>query len=188
MRLVPQGVLIIWDWSWHEESQESSDSSSDAAEGTNPYLQSDSDSDSDSAPPPETFTLPAQTHIVTFKCMGTTYDLHSQETLKKAGQLLTQGVNVPVKLVPEPENDFDANAIAFYSCIDKAWHRIGYVVKEALDHVYKAILEKTIIYVKFSWVKYRVMWLRSGPGYYAGVNIAINGEWPPVVVRHASTC
>ena len=32
------------------------------------------------------------------------------------------------------------------------------------------------------------VWLRSGPGFYAGINIALNGEWPSVVLKHASTC
>ena len=62
------------------------------------------------------------------------------------------------------------------------------MVKEAVEHVYKALEQKSIIFVKFSWAKYRVVWLHSGPGYYAGINIAINGEWPSVVTRHASTC
>ena len=40
---------------------------------------------------------------------------------------------------------------------------------------------------KCLWIKYHVLWLRSGPGFYAGINVALNGEWPPVVMRHSST-
>ena len=186
MMLVPQGVLVIWEWDWLGDGSSDSSSEDEAHGHYNPYMKSDSETaDSDTELTP--FTLPSQTHVVTFKCMGTTYSLHAQETLKEASRLLRQGVNVQVKMVPEPKNQFDAKAIAFHCQIDDEWHRIGYVVRETLEHVHKAISQNRIIYVKFSWAKYLVIWMQSGPGYYAGINIAINGEWPSVVVRHAST-
>ena len=101
--------------------------------------------------------------------------------------LMQQGENVEVKLVPEPDNPYDSKAIAFHCKVDGNWCLIGYVVREVLDTVHQAIKEKKIIYSKFAWVKYRVVWLRSGPGFYAGVNIALDGEWPTIVTQHAST-
>ena len=59
-------------------------------------------------------------------------------------------------------------------------------LKEALEHVHKALEQKAIIFVNFSWAQYCMVWLHSGPGYYAGINIATNGEWPSVVARHAT--
>lgn len=61
------------------------------------------------------------------------------------------------------------------------------IVRECLDHVHSALAGHRIMSVHFSWVKYLVCWTRSGPGFYAGVNIAISGEWPKEVVRCAST-
>ena len=141
---------------------------------------------SEDSEPEGSCDIPSQMHIVTFKCMGATYDLNSQENLKKVKDLLVQGIDVPVKLVPEPENKFDAKAIAFHARTGDEWQRIGYVVGEALDHVHKAMQERNIIYVKFAWAKYIVTYSHSGPGYFAGIRIAISGEWPSVVVRHAS--
>ena len=131
--------------------------------------------------------LAQRLYIVTFKCMGSTHHLHAQEALKKASRLLKEGEDVPVRIVPEPSNKFDSKAIAFLCQLDGEWHRIGYVVREALEDVHQTISQDKIIYVKFAWVKYLVVWLRSGPGYYAGINIAKNGDWSSVVVRHAST-
>ena len=61
------------------------------------------------------------------------------------------------------------------------------MVREVLDIVHDAIKDNKIIYTKFSWVKYQVVWLRSGPGFYTGVDIALDGEWPQALVQHAST-
>ena len=191
MKLLPQGVLIIWTWVWEDEQARSEGSveSPDESESVNmeddhynPYMHSDSESDSESP-----FQLPSQTHIVTFKCIGTTHDMHAQEVLSKVSKLLKDDVEVPVKLVCEPENQYDSKAIAFMCLLSEQWHRIGYVVSEALDHVHKALADKKIIFVRFSWVKYIVIWRHSGPGYYAGINIAIDGEWPRQVTRVAST-
>ena len=44
-------------------------------------------------------------------------------------------------------------------------------VCDALDYVHAAISAKKIISVKFAWV-------HCGPGFFAGINIALNGEWP----------
>ena len=188
LKLVPQGVLVVWEWEWDDDSDTDHVSES-SCEDTghdhqNPYIQTDTESDSE----PETpFQLPSQTHIVTFKCIGTTHDFHAQEILRKVSQLLGQGEHVPVKILPEPENQYDCKAITFMCEVDGGWHRIGYIVREALDHVHKALTQKKIIFVKFAWAKYLVIWMRSGPGYYAGINIAIDGEWPLEVCRCAST-
>ena len=102
--------------------------------------------------------------------------------------LLEHGEQVPVKIVPEPDNQYDSKAIAFQCKVDSKWHKIGYIVREALDDVHRALVQKKIISVKFAWAKYLVVWMRSGPGYYAGINIALNGEWSHEVCRCASTC
>lgn len=87
----------------------------------------------------------------------------TKAALEKAVSLIQQGENVAVKLVPEPDNLYDSKAIAFHCKVDGSWCLIGYVVREVLDTVHQAIKEKKIIYSKFVWVKYRVVWLRSGP-------------------------
>ena len=129
---------------------------------------------------------PHKTHTVTFKCIGTTHDHNAQEILAAAKQCYTKQV-VPVVIEPEPSNPYDSEAICFKCFFNDKWHRIGYVVREALIHVHKALSEKKILSLKFAWIKYLAIWNRSGPGFYAGIDISIEQEWHPVVVRCRST-
>lgn len=191
---MPQGVLVVWEWEWETEDTDTSAAASDCSsdyEGENermhkdthfnPDIQStDDDSCSDS-------DVSYQTHVVTFKCIGTTYHGDAQEALKKVSMIKDQST-VPVELFPERDNPYDSRAIAFKCYVDNSWTRIGYVVREALDSVHAAIAAKRIVYVKFAWAKYMVNWTNSGPGFYAGINIAIKGEWPSVVCNVVVLC
>ena len=97
------------------------------------------------------------------------------------------GQHVSVDIFSEPENPFDSRAIAFKALIDHRWCTVGYVVREAVECVYRMIELNKIESVSFSWANYMVTWSRSGPGYYAGINITVKGKWPVEVVRCAST-
>lgn len=68
--------------------------------------------------------------------------------LRKVSTLLGQGKVVPVKLVPEPSNQFDSMAIMFQCKVDNNVHKIGYV-----DNVHTALKHHKIITIKFAWVK-----------------------------------
>ena len=87
---MPQGVLVVWEWEWETEDTDTSAAASDCSsdyEGENermhkdthfnPDFQStDDDSCSDS-------DVSYQTHVVTFKCIGTIHHSDAQEALKK---------------------------------------------------------------------------------------------------------
>ena len=165
MKLTPRGVCVLWEWEWIEDVEEPSIES-----------QEDSDHDSDSTdsevPPSCVATIPV-THTVTFKYIGTVQSPAYQNTLKKVCELRTEGHEVSVNIFCEPENPVDSKAIAFRCQIGDEWHTIGYIVREALDSVHTAIRNQDIISVRFSWVNYLVSWSRSGPGYYARINITV---------------
>ena len=140
----------------------------------------------------ESFECEAQleasvTHTVTFKCIGSNHSSTSQATLKAITEHAGDTKQIPVMICPEPENPVDSEAIAFRARVSGKWHTIGYVVREALPHVHTALQGNKITSVAFSWVKYMVQWTRSGPGYYAGINVTVKGKWPQEVVRCAST-
>ena len=101
--------------------------------------------------------------------------------------LLADNKAVEVHLRPEPDNQWDSRAICFECLLEGRWRRIGYVVREVLDDVHTAILENKIVSVKFSWCKYKITWYRSGPGYYAGINVSRIGDWSRSVIRSQST-
>ena len=187
LKLHPQGVLVIWEWEWDGSSGDKSDGHEavEKDQNTNEYLMSDQEDgneDTESVAP-----LPLHYHAVTFKCIGSVNDSHAQEILKRVSAILKQAKEVPVKIEPEPHNQYDSKAIVFKCKLDDEWHSIGYVVRECLDHVHKALEDGTVISVTFSWAKYIVCWSRSGPGYYGGITIKVKGDWPQDVVRHAST-
>ena len=73
-----------------------------------------------------------------------------------ANKKIKDGSTVPVKLQPEPDNQFDWKAIVIMTTVEDKWERIGYVVKEALDDVHEAINNNKILSVFFAWIKYIV--------------------------------
>ena len=91
------------------------------------------------------------TSTVTFKCIGMQHDMHAQNILTKVSRLIKNGQQVPVNIYKEPNNPYDAKAVAFKCWVDDEWHRVGYVV---LDDVHHAIETNSIIDVKFTWAKY----------------------------------
>ena len=120
LELVPQGVLIVWEWEWLDTYGSPEPSSSPEEDNFrchyNPYISSDTESEAESE-----FVLPSQTHIVTFKCIGTTHHMDAQEALRKVSTLLQEEKEVPVKLFSEPENQYDSKAIAFKCKVDDNW-------------------------------------------------------------------
>ena len=150
----------------------------------NPFLQSDPEpSDSDAEDIPD--TLPTQTHIVTFKCVGSIHDVCRQVVLSRISKILCDGGIFDARIHPEPENQY--RAITFQCHIEQEWQTIGYIVRECLDHVHEALQKKGILSVKLAWAKYLVCWSRSGPGFYAAINISLNGEWHRDVIRSQTT-
>ena len=122
---------------------------------------------------------------MTFKCIGAVRDNQSLVILSRVSEIMEEGGSVSVRIEHEHVNPYDSKAIAFKCQLDNNWHRIGYIVKECLDYVHEAIASNKVSL--FSWVKYLVCWSRSGLGYYAGIDITIQGEWPSEIVRCAST-
>ena len=56
-----------------------------------------------------------------------------------------------------------------------------------LDEVHYAIGNNLVVEVKFQWVKYITDWIRSGPGYFAGIAVTSSDQWESNVVRFKST-
>ena len=129
----------------------------------------------------EKYERPVITHSVVFKCIGSTKEPNYQGTLALANARIRAGERVPVRLKKEPNNPKDAKAIAFECKAADEYVRIGYIVREALDSVREAIDRNKIINVYFDYIKFVVQFRERG--WYAGVVIARQGEWPSHVVR-----
>lgn len=197
-------MLLVWNWEWKGDDSSGSDINIDHVSDTsfeddedchhNPHMRSPSDtSDTTEATPLQTTppaplqTTPLQTDTVRFKCVGTKYDINAQAALSEVSKLMQKGEQIPVDIIPEPNNQYDAKAIYFSCKVDGKWSKIGYIVREALDDVHAACAHRSILDIKVAWAKYLVSWTRSGPGFYAGVDITVRGRWSPVVRQCAST-
>ena len=176
-----QEVIVEWDWEWKDPEEVVTHVSETSYGDGSGERGEEEDSDVTCC------STPDKEHTVTFKCIGTTHDLHAQEVLKCVSEQLHNGNVVPVSIFPEPSNQYDSKAIAFKCWINGDWHRIGYIVSEALDAVHDALDNNLITSTDFAWAKYMISWTRSGPGYYAGINITKYREWPAEVCRCSST-
>lgn len=175
LRAVPdRGLPILWDWLINRGDSDSGDQSPAESPIPSPVL-SDVSSEEDRN----------KESCVPFKCIGVTRDSHYQRILQQVKDRIKSGEQVPVKLMPEPDNVYDSRAIAFQCLHDRTWQTIGYVVIEACEEVHAAIKEGKITSVEFAWVKYK-LWKRS-PGYYTAINITRKGEWSPTVKKCCNT-
>ena len=77
--------------------------------------------------------------------------------------------------------------IAFVCELDRKELRIGYIVSEVLDEVHDAYRAGNIVSVKLAWVRYITEWTRSGPGFFAGVDLKKKGRWSGVAISRSST-
>ena len=102
-----------------------------------------------------------------------------------ASKKFKQGETVPVKFQKEPDNQYDARAIAFMCKAEHDWERKGNVVKEALPDVHQAMDENKVINVYFDRIQ-KVLDYRN-PGWYAAIIITRSGEWSQVVQRSQAT-
>ena len=167
----------MWEWSWINPDNISSDS--DSCESNTVSLDS---SKSDS----EQVLNSACLHTITFKCIGSVKNLAYQSALAQVSKHLSRGETVPVKLLPEPLNPVDTQAVAFLCELNGEWKQIGYVVREALNDINEVLKKQLIVDTRFNWVKYITSWKRSGPGWYAGIDITIKGQWSAAVRSSAS--
>ena len=171
----------MWDWIWIDgEDGEDNESDESVPQHIDVELSESSeqeDSDADA--------VPSITHSVIFKCIGQLKEHRYQELLAIANKKIKQGEVVPVKLQKEPENPYDTKAIAFVCKAETTFERIGYVVKEALPDVHKAMDENKVLQVQFDHIKFIVHY--KSPGWYAGITITRNGEWSNTVLRSQST-
>lgn len=180
-------VFIIWKWAW-EDMPEDAESTTDGNDSSFSNHEDEDDDTSDHENEMDRFASSLITHSVVFKCIGATKSVCSQEVLAQAAKKLKKAENVEVRLRKEPFNPKDSQAIAFECTLgNDHWERIEYVVREALNSLHHAIEDKSIVKVQFDWIRYITHWSHCDPGWYCGIKITKNGDWPRDVVRCSST-
>ena len=86
---------------------------------------------------------------------GSSFHQDCQSTLKKCRELLCAKESVELRVLPEPDNLRDCNAVIIQAKVGSRsqWDRIGYIPKEKLPKFTAAIRNNEIKYVKFRNIK-----------------------------------
>ena len=100
-------MIVVWDWEWRDPEEFSHVSETSFGDGSLPTSEHGEKEDFDAT----YCSTPDKEHTITFKCIGTTHNLHAQEVLRCVSQQLHNGNVVPVKIFPEPSNQYDSKAI-----------------------------------------------------------------------------
>ena len=89
-----------------------------------------------------------------------------------------------VDIKPEPENDYDSNAIAVLLNYGSGWYTVGYIAKELANEIHP-LLKTSNIKVEISHIRFRLTYLLIG--YYLTLNITRKGQWSPKVISASKT-
>ena len=186
IQLVDNAVLIIWNCRVilnESDAQCEKDIQDDDINVIPESVEESSDSEKEDIPSNES-CVP---HTVVFKCIGATRDTQSQAALCSAQNRMLHGWTVAVRMRPEPTNIADSRAIVFECELDGKWEKIGYVVRDIVHEVHTAMSRNLILSVEFKCIKYVTHWTRSGPGYFAAINVTKSGPWDHRVKLFSST-
>ena len=175
------GFLVVLKWiELHDEDEGDQNPEADGG-----YIQGEGDSLSTDTDIEDEAPNELELSTVAFKCVGVTRDPQNQEALRSANQLIQNGKDVPVQLLPEPTNPFDSRAISFQCHINNQRKTIGYVTKEACDSVDEALESNNVVSTKFAWVKNKTL-RTSGPGFYTAIDVTRKGTWSTIVKQSAN--
>ena len=97
---------------------------------------------------------------------------------------------MPVKLVYEHDNPFDARALAFIYATYRENTILLAVVSELLEEVHSAISYSSIFSVKFSWISIyiTVHWTKSASGFFVDIErIWFEMTWLKMLFKSSST-
>ena len=120
-------------------------------------------------------------HCLPFKVVGTCYSASRQKALETAYDYLhTYNRPVFAKLVAEPENQADKNAIAVYVMTEDDYEKVGYIPKELTMYLHGP-LKASELDVSVKDVRFRTTYLLMG--FYITLSISKKGAWNSFVVR-----
>ena len=111
---------------------------------------------------------------------GSLFHQDCQSTLKKCRELLCGKESVELRVLLEPDNLRDCNALIIQAKVGSQWDRIGYISKEKLPKFTATIRNNNLKYVKFRNIKCQFI-ITDSPTwtYCASVMVTKTGKWLP---------
>ena len=112
--------------------------------------------------------------------LGSSFHQDCQGTLKKCRDLLCAKESVELRVLPEPDNLRDYNALIIQAKVGSQWERIGYIPKEKLPKFTAAIRNNEIKYVKLRNIKCQFIMTDTPTWTYCAlVMVTKTGKWLP---------
>ncbi|KXJ08396.1 hypothetical protein AC249_AIPGENE15539 [Exaiptasia diaphana] len=124
------------------------------------------------------------THTLPFKVIGVAHSLTTQDHLEKAMEKMREpDNNVQLRIVPEPDNEKDKNAISVQVNFSDEWHHVGYIASELTGYVHNILQSDLLISSQIQHIKFRVHFYR--PGFYMKLLLTRQGSWEPFVLQRS---
>ena len=120
-----------------------------------------------------------------FKVIGVTHKLERQKHLETAFiKMNEENVTIKAKIQPEPDNMYDANAIAVLIDYGLGYKQVGYISQDLTKFVHSVLNRGRLQHASVNNVTFRTTWAKAG--FYMTLQLTSKGEWPAPVLR-AST-
>ena len=172
--------IVIWEWDCFDIRSEQSTSSANSSSGDENLVENirrlDIDEEEEEE---EDFVL----HTLPFKVMGVAYKTERQNHLKAAFMKMEEDQNFVVKAMiePDPDNEFDANAIRVLIDYGTGFKHVGFIAEELTKFVYRVLNSRRLQHASVYQIKFRTQWAKLG--YYMTLLLSCKGEWPPQVLK-----
>lgn len=121
-------------------------------------------------------------HTLPFKVVGVAHSTRTQDHLEGTlNRMKEHGETVSAMLLPEPENEFDKDAIAVHIDYGQGPSFIGYIPRELTKYIHPLLEPGQIREVKVADIRFRTQFKKFG--LYIKLLITRVGRWEPFVVR-----
>ena len=175
---------VIWEWDCFDYNSEQSTSSANSSSGDENLVENvcQLDIDDEEEEEEEEFVV----HTLPFKVMGVVYKTERQNHLKAACMKMQDDPNFVIKAMiePDPDNDFDANAIRVLIDYGPGFKHVGFIAEELTKYVHRVLNSRRLQSASVYQIKFPTQWAKLG--YYMTLFLSCKGEWPPQVVQASS--
>lgn len=123
-------------------------------------------------------------HTLPFKVMGVAHTNQSQTHLGRASiKIYDEHEEVTAHLLPERDNERDADAISVQINYGDGPCHVGYIPRELTNFIHPLLKDNAITKVEIGHIMFSVKWCR--PGFYMNLLITRLGRWDPYVTSKA---
>ena len=111
---------------------------------------------------------------------GSSFHEDCQVTLKKCHELLGVKKTVELRILREPENIKDCNALIIQAKVDIQWDRIGYIPKEKVPKFTAAIRQNEVKEIRFKNIRCQYVFSDNPTWTFMASVLAVKtGKWLP---------